>query len=106
MAKTREFPAIEAPVSVIDAETASAALPEFVKVQKVDVKGKGQNIRFFALGRGDIVLSVKARGSYENIKAGTQVPVADVVALAPANEAQMKRYKGSANNTDLSLLAC
>jgi len=62
-----------------------------VKIERLDVKGNGLSYRGFTKIKG-IVCTVKVARSWETFTPGCEVPASDILELAEANAAQLKRY--------------
>jgi len=77
-----------------------------VKIERLDVKGNGLSYRGFTTIKGKIC-TVKVARSWETFTPNCEVPSSDILELAEANDAQLKRYNNSGSKKakiDLVLL--
>jgi hypothetical protein len=86
-------------------DPAASAPITTIKIDRIDLVGKGQTLRIFVKSKSGKLLSAKVRGDGATFTAGMEVPLTDVLELAPASKIQISRYNGASGaSLDFDLL--
>jgi hypothetical protein len=75
--------------------SATTSAPDTVKIEKIDLLGKGRSFRFFVLSPSGEVLTAKMNKNHADYKVGMEVPVSELTLLDTANEKQLARYNSN-----------
>ena len=78
-----------------------------VKIERLDIKGNGLSYRGFTVIKGT-VCTVKVKGDGAQFVPGIEVQSSEIIELAEANAAQLKRYQNAGQKKvkiDFELLA-